>query len=152
MTMRLSRRLAATAAASALTASMLIATPASAACSGYGCDGTDPADTGCSSGAQNATANPAYIMQGSTTLAVVELRWSPSCKTNWGRISNRVSPHNRVEVYVYRSNPYATTSSYGGTGTQYYGDQLYGQNMTVCAVGKVVTASGTTINSSPLCA
>ncbi|WP_433531877.1 DUF2690 domain-containing protein [Micromonospora sp. CA-263727] len=153
MTMRNARRLAGVAAASALAASMLVATPASAAtCSGHGCDGTDPANTGCSSGAQNATYNPAYIMQGSTTLAVVELRWSPSCGTNWGRISNRVSPNNTVRVYVYRSSPYATTTKYGGTGTQYYGDQLYGLNMTVCAVGEVVTSSGATYTSTALCA
>ncbi|MEV4709880.1 DUF2690 domain-containing protein [Micromonospora sp. NPDC049374] len=150
---RNARRLAAAAAGALITASLLVATPASAAtCSGHGCDGTDPIDTGCSANARNATTYPKYIMQGSTTLAVVELRWSETCQTNWGRISNRVSPHNTVQVRVYRSNPHGNTSWYGGTGTQYYGDQLYGQNMTVCAVGKVTTASGTTYTSDPLCA
>ncbi|GAB3848570.1 hypothetical protein GCM10029963_31640 [Micromonospora andamanensis] len=150
---RNARRLAAAAAGALIAASLLVATPASAAtCSGHGCDGTDPIDTGCSANARNATQYPKYIMQGSTTLAVVELRWSETCKTNWGRISNRVSPHNTVRVRVIRANPSATTDWYGGTGNQYYGDQLYGQNMTVCAVGEVVTASGTKYTSDPLCA
>ncbi|MEG3636015.1 DUF2690 domain-containing protein [Micromonospora palythoicola] len=150
---RNARRLAAAAAGALITASLLVATPASAAtCSGHGCDGTDPIDTGCSANARNATTHPKYITQGSTTLAVVELRWSEACKTNWGRISNRVSPNNTVRVHVYRSNPHATTDWYGGTGQQYYGDQLYGHNMTVCAIGKVITASGTVLTSDPLCA
>ncbi|MEV0005156.1 DUF2690 domain-containing protein [Micromonospora sp. NPDC050980] len=146
------RRVTAAAAAALVTASLLVASPASAAtCSGYGCDGTDPINTGCSADARNITPYPARIMQGANELAVVELRWSDSCKTNWGRISNRVSPQNTARVRVYRSNPYANTSWYGGTGRQYYGDQLYGDGMTVCAVGEVVTPSGT-LSSTPLCA
>ncbi|MDM4722886.1 DUF2690 domain-containing protein [Micromonospora sp. WMMA1363] len=147
------RRLLTTAAAGLLTAaSLLVASPANAACPQTGCDRTDPIDTGCSTGAQNATYNPAYIRQGATTLAVVELRWSPSCGTNWGKIYNRVSPNNTVRVWVYRQSPYATTTKYGGTGYQYYGDQLDGQNATVCAVGEVTTPSGTKYTSTPLCA
>nr|MDT0660383.1 DUF2690 domain-containing protein [Micromonospora sp. DSM 115978] len=134
-----------------LTASVLVATPANAAtCSGYGCDGTDPIDTGCSSGAQNATRYPRYIMDGNKTVAMVELRWSPSCKTNWGKISNYVQRTNEVKVHVYRVSPQATTPEYGGTGEQYYGDQLNGDGMTVCAVGKVKTPSRT-ITAEALC-
>ncbi|MFV2100476.1 DUF2690 domain-containing protein [Micromonospora sp. LOL_024] len=152
MTPRILGRLTAGAAGAILGATMLVVSPASAACPSSGCDGTDPIDTGCSTGAQNATSNPRNITQGATTLAVVELRWSPSCKTNWGKISNRVSPNNTVRVWVYRNNPYGITTKYGGTGRQYYGDQLDGNNKTVCAVGEVVLPNGSTLTSTPLCA
>lgn len=146
------RRLAAGAAAALVAASLLVASPASAAtCSGHGCDGTDPIDTGCSADARNATPWPARIMQGANELALVELRWSDSCQTNWGRISNRVSPQNSVRVRVYREDLSADTPWYGGTGRQYYGDQLYGQGIRICAVGEVFTPSGT-LTSAPLCA
>ncbi len=152
MTTRVIRRLLASTAASVLVAgSLLIAAPASAAtCTGTGCDGTDPINTGCSADAQPATYNPQYVMNGTTTLAVVELRWSPSCGTNWGRIHNRVSPNNTVKVWVYRGT--TTTTKYGGTGTQYYGDQLYGRDAEVCVVGQVKTAGGQTFTSPALCA
>ncbi|MEU7978488.1 DUF2690 domain-containing protein [Micromonospora sp. NPDC049081] len=150
-TSRAVHRTVATLAAGALVAaSLLVASPASAGCPTTGCDGTDPINTQCSADARNATSQPAYIVKGATTLAVVELRYSAACGTNWGRISNRVTP-NRVQVTVYRDSPRKSTPWYGGTGAQYYGDQLDGQNSTICAVGEVVY-NGTTYTSTPLCA
>ncbi|MFI9642134.1 DUF2690 domain-containing protein [Micromonospora sp. NPDC051925] len=151
-TPRAVRRTSAAVAAGALVAaSLLVASPASAVgCTTTGCDGTDPSNTGCSADARNATNQPAYIVKGATTLAVVELRYSPTCGTNWGRINNRVSPSS-VKVTAYRDSPRKTTPWYGGTGTQYYGDQLYGDTSTICAVGEVVY-NGVTYTSSPLCA
>ncbi|GAA2356513.1 hypothetical protein Cme02nite_49770 [Catellatospora methionotrophica] len=63
-----------------------------------------------------------------------------------------MSPNNTVKVWVYRQSPAATTAKYGGTGAQYYGDQLYGGNATVCVVGEVTTPSGTKYTSTALCA
>ncbi|MBO4161634.1 DUF2690 domain-containing protein [Micromonospora antibiotica] len=146
----LHRTLATLAAGALVAASLLVASPASAGCPTTGCDGTDPINTQCSADARNATSQPAYIVKGATTLAVVELRYSAACGTNWGRISNRVTP-NRVQVTVYRDSPRKSTPWYGGTGAQYYGDQLDGQNSTICAVGEVVY-NGTTYTSTPLCA
>ncbi|GIJ20015.1 DUF2690 domain-containing protein [Micromonospora lutea] len=134
------QRLMSTAAAGVLVASsLLVATPANAAtCSGTSCDGTDPASTGCSADAQNA--NVTDIMHNGVVVAVLELRWSPSCRTNWGRISNRVSPQNEVRVWAYRGA--TKTVKTRGFGQQYYSDQLYGWNMVVCAVGRVDTPAG----------
>ncbi|MER7270271.1 DUF2690 domain-containing protein [Micromonospora carbonacea] len=144
------RALAVVAAGTLVAASLLVGSPASAACPSSGCDGSDPINTGCSADARNATSQPAYIMKGATTLAVVELRYSASCGTNWGRINNRVTP-NSVKVSAYRESPYKSTPWYGGTGAQYYGDQLYGDNSVICAVGEVVYG-GVTYTSTPLCA
>jgi hypothetical protein len=67
----------------ALLASIFAVAPADAAtCYGDYCSGKDPQATGCAADARTVAhvrdAGGGYIL---------ELRWSPSCKTNWARIS-----------------------------------------------------------------
>ena len=70
---------------SALVNAILLSTTAGAAgCSGYTCDGKDPVAMGCSSGAVTAASKKST---GVFWRTFVELRWSPTCKTNWTRIS-----------------------------------------------------------------
>lgn len=57
----------------------------SATCSGTACNGKDPASTGCAN--DGITAAVAYATQNNVQVKV-ELRWSPSCKTNWARVSD----------------------------------------------------------------
>lgn len=119
-------------------ATMLVmpAGPAQAAtCSGYGCDGRDPVATGCASGTVTNTGTTYIYNSAGQPLAYLELRYGAACGTNWGRIT-RVGSASSIYVYVYRPNPYASTITYGGGGSSYYGDQLYGSGMTVCAVGQ----------------
>ncbi len=55
------------------------------------CNGQDPQTTGCSSGA--TTVMNGYVIDNfdhTTKLLFIELRWSPTCLTNWTRISNLV--------------------------------------------------------------
>jgi len=53
-----------------------------ASCSGEGCNGLDPARTGCSNGA--STAQSALIYNDKHyNVGLVQLRFSPSCGTNW---------------------------------------------------------------------
>ena len=52
-------------------------------CSGNGCNGLNPVTTGCSAGAytvQTAVFSNSYV----------ELRYSPTCGTNWGRVTSKV--------------------------------------------------------------
>lgn len=51
-------------------------------CYGDWCSGRDPQDMGCAADA--ITLNTAYL-PGSQ--AILELRWSPRCKTEWARVS-----------------------------------------------------------------
>lgn len=54
-----------------------------AGCSGTGCNSKDPGTTGCASGSYTVgTANVNY----NGTTGLVELRWSPTCKTNWPKV------------------------------------------------------------------
>jgi hypothetical protein len=109
-------------------------------CSRYNCDGTDPNQTHCTDGTVNDTTS-GYIRNGAgQNLAYLELRWSVLCSTNWGKIS-RVGNGSFISVYVYRPSPYAITKQYGGYLSSYYGDQLYGQGMQVCAVGRATDAT-----------
>jgi hypothetical protein len=121
-----------------------------ATCSGYGCDGRDPIATGCASGTVTNTATT-YIYNGAgQALAYLELRYSVGCATNWGRIT-RVGSASAIYVSAYRPSPYASTATYGGAGTPYYGDQLYGLNMTVCAIGQAVDSATSQIYAASVC-
>ena len=53
-------------------------------CWGDWCSGTDPQATGCAADAY--TVASAFH---SGTGFLVELRWSPTCKTNWARVNTR---------------------------------------------------------------
>jgi hypothetical protein len=73
---------------SAVTGIVVVASPASpalAACSQEGCDNLDPQAQGCSSGARSM---PEAIWTESGSLgAGVELRYSPTCRAMWTRLT-----------------------------------------------------------------
>ena len=60
-------------------------------CSGNGCNNLDPEQTGCVAGAY--TVQTAVL-----STAILQLRYSPTCKTNWGRVISRGS--NNSDVYL----------------------------------------------------
>jgi hypothetical protein len=53
-------------------------------------DGTNPSTTGCSSGAY--TARSAYGSSPGGTHVLVELRYSPKCRTTWARVTTLNMP------------------------------------------------------------
>ncbi len=59
-------------------------------CSGTGCNNLDPVQTGCAVGS--------YTVQTAVLPTIfLQLRYSPTCKTNWGRV---ISRGNNNEVYL----------------------------------------------------
>ena len=69
-------------AASLVGLTVATAAPAAAVgCWGDYCSGQDPESTGCSADAYTLAADESY-----GTGAYVELRWSPTCKTEWARV------------------------------------------------------------------
>ncbi len=133
--------LAAPASASAsASASAATAKPAAAAAASI--DGSDPAGTGCDSGAY--TAKSAYAYKGSTPLALIELRYSPRCLTTWARITTMNVP-NCVsgvdycgQAFVHRNSDgrqYSCTIRNGAHGC--YTPQVYDSHVTSYASGYV---------------
>jgi hypothetical protein len=82
-------------------------------CGGYGCDRTDPHNTGCDPGAYNVFP-PANGL---------ELVWSPLCQTNWAQYQN---PGGYAQIYVQRASPAASSAPFSYSGaTNMWSDQLY---------------------------
>jgi hypothetical protein len=87
----------------AMLSALTVATPAQAVgCYGDYCSSTDPQATGCSADGQVVAATDVYGGKAS-----LQLRWSPTCKTNWARL------------YIYPSNqwfPSGTLTARQSTG------------------------------------
>ncbi|GLY75234.1 DUF2690 domain-containing protein [Actinoallomurus iriomotensis] len=84
----------------------------SVTCSNYGCDGTDPDETGCT-----------YLAYAVFDINGLQLMWSPTCKTNWARYY--VNPGETAILGVTRQNPYGYKSLGSSVAGWAYTDQLY---------------------------
>lgn len=102
-------------------------------------DNTDPAATGCSSGSSAIYGKTIY--SGGTAIGLMEVRYSPSCGTNWVRVNNYgYYPRAGKLIYVAPSGAYTYTGdSYVGWS---YGLQVYAPGSTCIHV------EGTIRNSS----
>lgn len=82
------RKFAATMSAIGLVFSMALISAANASaatCYGDYCSNKDPQSTGCSSDARTVSYTDVYHSR--SYVGFLELRWSPSCKTNWARFT-----------------------------------------------------------------
>jgi len=120
-----------------------------ATCSGYGCDYQDPAATGCSAGSNNTAS--AAVTAGGVTYGTVELRWSPTCQTNWSRLTINAGGSNPNGYWrgvdVYRQSPAASAFfDYYGAGSPVFGNMLYSPGcakaIAYLQVSATVTATG----------
>jgi hypothetical protein len=83
-----------------------------ASCSGNGCNGIDPSTTACPNDAFTAQTRSIYRNTDNKYIGYVELRWSPTCKTNWARVT-------RTDGY-YLEGMDAMVTRYGGTPVQQF--------------------------------
>lgn len=81
-------RVVLTAVLAALLLAIFSARAEAVSCWGDWCSGTNPEATGCSAGAYTVASQGVY-----GTSSTLELRWSPTCKTNWARISAAYGTH-----------------------------------------------------------
>ncbi len=131
----------------ALAVSLVPATVAQAApahvqvtCSGYGCDHLDPVATGCSAGSTTVTS---AAIGG---VGTVELRWSPTCQTNWSRVTIAAGGANPSGFWryadIYRQSPAAHDYfDFNGNGSPVYGNMLYAPGC-AWASGTIQNAGG----------
>ncbi len=89
-------------------------------CSGNGCNGLDPEQTGCAADAYTVKVSGGTV---SFRTGSVELRYSPSCGTNWARVFSTVG-NARLTVSIRRTNDglfYFTV----GSGTRLWSPMVY---------------------------
>jgi uncharacterized protein DUF2690 len=82
-------------------------------CYGDYCSGQDPETTGCSAGAYTVTS---VGYNGGT----LEVRWSPTCKTNWARINVGWSGYFRIQQTTGYQQHYSGTN-----GTYWWTSMIY---------------------------
>lgn len=93
------------------------------ACSGYGCDYTDPSATGCSGSAYNALYSGNIWDSDGTNLGFAVLRYSTGCATAWGKTFSNIGAI-YCHASVHRTDG-RWTAWQGGDYTSCYSDQLY---------------------------
>lgn len=133
------RRLAMTAVLTAMFGALLAPPANAASCYGDYCSGKDPEATGC--------ARDAYTVAHARipgTYANVELRWSPSCKTNWARTTWHGSSSSYLRA-VQCATGYTQAGAVGDSGTYVWTRQIYSPRYGVSA--RWTGAPGTTATS-----
>ncbi len=88
---------------------------------------------GCNADAYTVTSTPIKTMSGQV-VGRADLRWSPSCKTNWARAVSSVGSTNMfVQLQYCDGSPVSGTYYQLPNTTSVYGDMRY--NTTVRAIG-----------------
>ena len=104
-------------------------------CSGEGCDGLNPQTEGC--------AADAYTVQTAVFgNSFVELRYSPACGANWGRVTSKVGATSLI-IRIQRIDGLTYTFS-GGNFTYAWVAMVYAPNVAARACGGVSSVSGCT--------
>lgn len=88
-------------------------TASAVSCYGDYCSGQDPQASGCANDAYTVASRPF-----ANTGGVLELRWSPTCKTNWARLSTTwVNPTPNALYVVQGGTGYTQRGArYSGSG------------------------------------
>ena len=98
-------------------------------CFGNGCNGLDPIATGCASDAITVPVDGGTV---SFRTGTIELRYSPTCGTNWGRVTSSVG-NAQLTVSIRRKDGlfYLTV----GNGTLLWSQMVYAPNVKAKACG-----------------
>jgi Protein of unknown function (DUF2690) len=139
-------RRAAVAAGVALIAAPLIglagAMPAQAAgCSGISCNGQDPSLTGCASSAYTVVSDYIYNST-STIVGRVDLRYSPTCGTNWARTTSYIGAQT-LDAVVTRNDEGIHYNEYLNNVTNVYTDMVYAPTPACAQAGGIIYINGT---------
>jgi len=98
-------------------------------CSGNGCNGLDPAVTGCDLDAYTVSTTGGTV---SFRTGTIQLRYSPTCGTNWGRVFSSVG-NTQLTVSIRRDDGrfYFTV----GSGTRLWSPMVFARNVKAKACG-----------------
>lgn len=116
-------------------------------CSEHGCTGQDPDKTGCSYGAYTLWESNVYRSQ--LIIGLIELRWSPTCKTKWARLTRSDGLNSfSMATTVWRGDgvSYTTTLS---NNSKIWTKQVYAPTSCAYAYGRIYHPSGSSEQSTP---
>ncbi len=114
---------------------LAVASPAMAAtCSGNGCNGLDPIATGCQN-SYTQLVGSSEIKNGSTHYGWIDLRYSPTCGTNWSRVRSDIGTQNLEAFIIRTSDNLAYTES--GYFQIAWTNMVYAPTVTACAQGTI---------------
>jgi hypothetical protein len=116
-------------------------TPMAASCSGYGCDNKDPNATGCADGSQY-TVVAGNVVLGGVTFATINLRYSPTCGTNWAQISNNRTGDYAVLRVCRDQGDLHCSASFTSSGLSAWSNQMYAYNITATAYATLYLDEG----------
>jgi len=96
-------------------------------CSRNGCNGKDPEATGCAVGA--------FTVQTATLSTIfVQLRFSPRCGTNWGRVISRIGS-GRIFVLIQRIDGLSFNRT--AFGTRLFSQMVFAPRVKARACGRI---------------
>jgi hypothetical protein len=98
-------------------------------CSGNGCDGLDPEATGCARDAYTVRVSGGTV---SFRTGTIELRYSPTCGTNWGRVLSNIGSA-RLTVSIRRHDGLFYFAV--GSGVRLWSPMVYARNVKAKACG-----------------
>lgn len=116
-------------------------TPMAASCSGYGCDNKDPNTSGCADGSQY-TVVAGNVVLGGVTFATINLRYSPTCGTNWAQISNNRTGDYAVLRVCRDQGDLHCSASFTSSGVSAWSNQMYAYNITATAYATLYLDEG----------
>lgn len=112
-----------------------------ASCSGYGCDNKDPNATGCADGSQYTVVS-GNVALGGVTFATINLRYSPTCGTNWAQITNNRTGEYAVIRVCRDEGDLHCSDSYTSNGVSAWSNQMYAYNITATAYATLYLDGG----------
>jgi Protein of unknown function (DUF2690) len=124
------------------------ALPARAAgCSGMSCDGQDPVQTGCVNDAYTVASD--YIYESGVVIGRVDLRYSPTCGTNWTRTISYIGPET-IDAVITRDDIGEHFDEYLDNVTNVYTDMIYAPSPICAQGGGIIYVNGTQYNDAGL--
>jgi hypothetical protein len=112
-----------------------------ASCSRYGCDNKDPNTSGCADGSQYTVVAGNVVLNG-VTFATINLRYSPTCGTNWAQISNNRTGDYAVLRVCRDEGDLHCSDSYASSGVSAWSNQMYAYNITATAYATLYLDGG----------
>jgi hypothetical protein len=118
-----------------------------ATCAGYGCDNKDPNTSGCADGSQYTVAWGDVAVRG-VVFATINLRYSPTCGTNWAQITNNRTGEIAVLKVCRDQGDRKCSDTFAASATSAWTNQMYAYNITATAYATLYMSTGQAVGQA----